>query len=267
MPSVSPEIIYCQIATQLYQQVVALIEVALPVPQLLYRSFISNIKRINSIIYASIETAIVIIEQQLISILNIDALDLLDIKANFCTTLAQCDALVNIILSPSNDLLGLTLAEKIQAKASFEKFEELVCRTSLRSLFENFTDDLLDNISEQLDKLERQLLDQNLFQVVEEYLEKLRLNGILDEFDKLDDFLNCGFALCNFSVAATRKKEEFEELLQVEKVEGRYYLLVNDFIEETFAKDEELRTRLAKLRRDILLKQPSRGVPLDQTIS
>lgn len=267
MPAASPEIIYCQIATQIFEQTVALIETVLPIPQLIYRSFISNIKRIFSVIYAGIETAIIIIEQQVLAILNVDALDLLDIKANFCSTLAQCKALINIILSPDNSLLGLTDAEKLDAASNFESFEELVCKTSLRSLLENYTDDLLNEISDQLDKLERQLLDQDLFQLIEEYLEKLRNNGILDEMDKLDAFFDCGFALCNFAVAATRKKDEFQELLQVEKVGTRYFFAANDFIDEVFTKDEELRSRLARLRREILSKQPSRGIPVDQTIS
>jgi hypothetical protein len=267
MAGASPEIIYCQMATQMYESIVATIETALAAPQLIYRSFISILKRIFSLIYASIETAIIILEQQVLSILNVDALDLLDIKANFCEVLSQCDALVNLILSPDNTILGLTDAEKLQARQSFSDFEEIVCRTSLRSLLENYTDDLLDGIQEKLNELEQQLLNQDIFQLIEEYLEELRNIGILDLFDTLDPFFNCAFALCNFAVAATRKKEEFKDLLQVEKVEGRYYLVVSGFVEDVINKENELKVRIDNLRREINSKQPERGVPIDESLS
>jgi HPt (histidine-containing phosphotransfer) domain-containing protein len=267
MGAFSPEVIYCQMAEQIYEEIVATIKTALSIPQLAYRSFISILKRIFSVIYAAIETAIVIIEQQVLSILNVDALDLLDIKANFCEVLSQCEALIDFILAPDSTLLGLTDAQKIAARESFENFEELVCRTSLRSLLENYTDELLDRISEQLDALEQQLLDQDIFQLIEEYLEELRNLGILDLFDTLDPFFQCAFALCNFAVAGTRQKEEFQDLLQVQKTSGRYFLTVDPFVESIVEKDNDLKQRIANLRREILSKQPPRGVPVDETLS
>lgn len=260
----NPEEIYCILLQDLFRSSVRIIEAAITAPLFIYRTFLNSLKRISSLLQYTVETDIYIIEQEIIKALAFDDIDLLKNNSDFCNVLRQCEALLNIILSPDNKLLGLTAEQKELVLTNEQQFEDLVCKQSLRNLFENYTDSLLADFDEQLDRLEDILNSYKIIDLIDKYLQNIQDTGILDLIDDLNKFNNCAFSLCDVSTMSENYKNDLAEKLGLEEQNGTWFVNFDEFINEIIEKQEELNRRINDIRLIIERRRVPRGVPVDQ---
>jgi len=206
------EELFCFILEQQYDALVALIDQAIQFPRVALQTLKSVIQAVLKLTFEVIRAAIIIIEQEIIKFLNLDGIDLSKTKENFCNVAWECAAIKDKLYS----LLGI--AEDNPARTAYETFEEVICRQGLRNLFESWTQDtLLNNLDQTLagylDDIER--VSNRVLNAVDDWIDYLTNTDIpfvnktfLELMDELDQYAQCAFASCNWTLTSQNKKEE-----------------------------------------------------------
>jgi hypothetical protein len=226
------EATYCKMLDTYYQGIVSTVELALAFPQMMAKRIIVFIKRLESVILATIE-------KQLLAIIELigNLKPFKDFNKNkkikaFCTALFKCQAAIQMLV----DIGTITQADA----DNFANFERLVCRVGLSDFIKNYLGSLLSSLRTQADELLEKAntwLEQLMNQFINPYNSFLggmtpfpgtnryliipltptrTLTGIYEIMDALNAFAECGFAVCDFVTTAANKQDDWKTKLKVD---------------------------------------------------
>lgn len=184
----------------------------------------SLLHRIQNTIIARMLSTIRDIRDIISNYLGLQIIDNNALRKNFCETLYQCEAYVKALdkLMPTelynkffnNDVQFVDLSKygfygPTHFESSFALFEYVACRLSLRSILDGVTNQIINNLMNFLEKFDK-YFDLNwwlqntvwgrcLQRLINEY--DLVFQRIKPYIQKLNEFLNCTFALCDFTAS------------------------------------------------------------------
>jgi hypothetical protein len=267
MSLVSPETLICTVMEQQYNAFMSIIDFAMSAPRVFLQILKSAIQAAAFLTLDVIRSAIIIIEQQIISALNLDGFDLSKTKKNFCQALWDC----HVIKKTVYDIFNIDQ----DAEDNYEEFEAIVCGSGLRALFEGLTGEhLLEPLGEQLDGFLTDLtrINGKVLAAVDDYMYYLNntdIPGIDITFQELlaeiDKYAKCAFSTCNFALTSLNKKEDLESDMGVEVGENGLVMVLDMFTDFT-ADMSFLTNKITTLRALINDNTPKRGVPPDEVM-
>lgn len=226
------EATYCKMLDTYYQGIVSTVELALAFPQMMAKRIIVFIKRLESVILATIE-------KQLLAIIELigNLKPFKDFNKNkkikaFCTALFKCQAAIQMLV----DIGTISQADA----DDFANFERLVCRVGLSDFIKNYLGSLLSSLRTQADELldkANTWIEQLMNQFINPYNSFLggttpfpgtnryliipltptrTLTGIYEIMDALNAFAECGFAVCDFVTTAANKQDDWKTKLKID---------------------------------------------------
>lgn len=226
------EATYCKMLDTYYQGIVSTVELALAFPQMMAKRIIVFIKRLESVILATIE-------KQLLAIIELigNLKPFKDFNKNkkikaFCTALFKCQAAIQMLVD-----IGTISQEDAD---DFANFERLVCRVGLSDFIKNYLGSLLSSLRTQADELldkANTWIEQLMNQFINPYNSFLggttpfpgtnryliipltptrTLTGIYEIMDALNAFAECGFAVCDFVTTAANKQDDWKTKLKID---------------------------------------------------
>jgi hypothetical protein len=268
MAFLTGESLFCSILEAEYNALVLLIETAIEFPHVVLQLLKSAIDATLSLVYKVIEASIIAIEQTIIDTLNLDGIDLSKTKEGFCDVAFSCVALRDKIFN----MLSISDKKREELISDFDEFNDLICKNSLRGLFEGFTNTA---ILEPLLKLLRDYLKQiddgftYIDQKVQDYIEKtleaeipLLGRSFRDYMDDLDAFAQCAFATCNFAATSLNFKEDKLGRAGVDYNNGIFTMAYEKY-DEVASQKNILTQKITQLIAIIEDNQPRRGVQPD----
>lgn len=227
------EATYCKMLDTYYQGIVSTVDLALAFPQMMAKRIIVFIKRLESVILATIE-------KQLLAIIELigNLKPFKDFNKNkkikaFCTALFKCQAAIQMLV----DIGTISQADA----DNFSNFERLVCRVGLSDFIKNYLGSLLSSLRTQADEYANVAIDWVEEQLIKKFINPYNsflagttpfpgtnryliipltstrtLTGIYEIMDALNAFAECGFAVCDFVTTAANKQDDWKTKLKID---------------------------------------------------
>lgn len=199
------------------------------------------INRIKNTVLRRILSAIRSLQEIVSNFLGLQTLDNNSLRTSICGIMYKCRPLIEIL----SQLVSSTLFDKIFGPDSiktidlskygidpltfnskFELFEYVACRLSLSGLLNSVVDTLIQNLLtflEQFDKyldinwwLQNTVWGRALARLIKEY-EDFFNDRIKPFLDKLIPYLDCTFALCDFSISTNNYFDDFKQKFKAER--------------------------------------------------
>jgi hypothetical protein len=192
------------------------------------------INRIVNSYFAAIAGTLRDIKDIITAVLGLNALDQNSARREFCNLMYNCKPAIDLIFPYINEdvvnwytrndkFVTPDLSEwgipPMTFNSKYEVFEYFACRLSLSQLFNNFADKMIGKLMDFILSYRQYLtLDwflQNtmpgrvLSRFVKDY-EDFFNEYIFPVFEKLEPYLNCSFALCDFGASTTNFFEDFK---------------------------------------------------------
>ena len=258
------EALFCSILEVQYDALVKLINLAIQIPRQAINLILNLVQSTTMLIFETIRTLVIAIEQMIIDFLQFDGFDLSQTKENICQIAWDCAFLKNKLL----DYFGLS----DNFKDDFQKFEDVVCKQGLRDFFESWVStELLGGIDEQLVKYLAEINEAyvKVSNAVDDFLNRKLNEPILDGksfvewMDEIDKYAQCAFATCNWALTSSNQKEDYLDNLSIASGEGGGFVFIADeWVKFTDEKDF-LTDYIDKLRLQLAAATPARGIQPD----
>ena len=244
----NPELMFCQMLENTYNDLVSILDTLIQIPVMALQQLKSLFERLFSLTYKVIEAALDVLEKQLYLLIDMLTTDIKDYRDDWCRIAFACPPLTNMLFEAEYPLFWLSDSEKADAKANYDTFNDLVCKNGLENLISGYSDLLLTEIEAKLDALKEKLgVSQQIDEWIQEYLQKVGESGIYDYLDKLDEWMDCGFALCTSLETALNKQDDSLDKVSMEKQGNSYVFVLKDWAQQVYDKQDELDTRLRNL--------------------
>lgn len=204
----------------------------------------SLINRLKNTIIKRLLSAVRDIRDIISNYLGLQSIDSALARQEFCKVLYACEPAVKEIskfVSPElfSKIFGKESIKTIdlskygiaplQFNSKFELFEYVACRLSLRGLLDSIVNNLIDQFLAFIGQFEKYLdIDwwlkntvwgRILSKLIDEY-ESVFNDRIKPFLDQLTPFLNCTFALCDFSVSTQNFFDDFSTKFKAERNRG-----------------------------------------------
>jgi hypothetical protein len=245
------------------------------------------INRVKNTILRRIANVIRDIRDIVSNFLGLQTIDNNLARNEFCKVLYACkpalekimplisQELYNQIFGPESiktiDLAKYGLPQ-INFASKFELFEYVACRLSLRGLLDNVTETLIQTLLAFIQKFEKYLdinwwLNNTAFgrvlkRLINEY-EQLFNNTVKPFIDELEKYMNCAFALCDFSKSTDNFLSDFSSKYKIERSQN-----VNLQTEWVLSKEElygDLTTSMGDIKKEIASFQTSMVTPIENS--
>lgn len=199
------------------------------------------INRIKNTILRRILSTIRSLQEIVSNFLGLQAIDNASIRTSLCSILYKCKPILEVlsnlvskelfnkIFGPDSiktiDLSKYGIAQ-LTFNSKFELFEYVACRLSLSGLLNSIVDNLIQNLLDflgQFDKyldinwwLQNTVWGRALARLIKEY-EDFFNDRIKPFLDKLIPYLDCTFALCDFSISTNNYFDDFKQKFKAER--------------------------------------------------
>lgn len=266
--TVPSEKLFCQILQHTFNTKVDLIEAALFLPLRGIRDIKSNVLRVEALVYSTLKTELLRIENLIIEILFLDQINQLASVQNFCQVAFNCEMLVRELIDSNNNYLSfLDTTTRSLVSANYTLFEKHICILGLRTIVSNFTNKALTDLRARLISLSNELNNQlRLDEMKENYLEILEDSGIIPLLNDLKRFLNCNFAICDWANTANNKLDEYAEKLVIVTSGSSWTEDVDSLLDNYNSLHTEIEDKIDELINLIDNRNPIRGIRKDETM-
>lgn len=199
------------------------------------------INRIKNTVLRRILSTIRSLQEIISNFLGLQAIDTAEMRTSICGIIYKCQPMIEIlsqliskdffdkIFGPDSiktiDLSKYGIAQ-LTFNSKFELFEYVACRLSLSGLLNSIVDNLISNLLQflgQFDKyldinwwLQNTVWGRALARLMKEY-EDFFNDRVKPFLDKLIPYLNCTFALCDFSISTNNYFEDFQQKFKAER--------------------------------------------------
>lgn len=245
-----PESLFCKMLASQYQILEANIDEIINLPIRAIRDVKSNITRVERVVYNIVLAEVEKIESLVIEILFLDRISTLEGFNNFCQIAFQCKALINLLTDSNKNYLSFLSPSVVsQLSTNYALFEREVCQLGIRNLIGNFTNQILDELREKLVALRNRLFNElRLNQILAAYEKILESSGIINLLNKLKEYINCAFEICDFASTATNKIEDISSKLYVFNTAGANWDVdLTGILGAYDKKDAEIKARIDSL--------------------
>jgi hypothetical protein len=266
---VKPESVFCRLLEIQYNTLDRSVETALYLPLRVLREVKSNFSRVQNIIVNEVDSQLDFYEALLIETLILGRLSTIQGFSNFCQVAYSCRALVNLLVSPSTPYLDfVSPSVKAQLSANYDLFEANVCNLGIKRIVDVFSQEVLQDIIDAVTLLREQLEDElRLDEMEEKYLEALNSSGILTLMDSLENYVNCGFSICNFAVTSSNRIEEVADKLSLSVSGTSWTPDFDSMLEDYYVVRERMYTRIDEIiagANSRVYKSVNRGLSMDE---
>lgn len=230
----------CNVLREAWRSIITLVDYLKSFLRKILSQIQALINRIKNTIIRRLLSTIRSLQEIVQNFLGLQAIDSLK-SQNFCNVMFQCKP----ILEQLSQFVSPELFDKIFGKESiktidlskygiaplefnskFELFEYVACRLSLTGLLDNVVSNFINQLMSflgQFDKyfdinwwLQNTVWGKLLNRLINEY-ESIFNDRIKPFLDKLIPYLNCTFALCDFSVSTTNYLDDFQSKFKAER--------------------------------------------------
>lgn len=230
----------CNVMREQWRALMALIDYVAGIMRRMLNQIAALMDRIKNTILKSITNAIRDLKDIISKYLGLKAIDNNAARKDFCTVLYSCKPALEILSNYiSKDLFSWIFGPdefktyNLSAygitqqtfNSKFEVFEYVACRLSLSGLLDSVVENMISNLLGILSKYEKYLtLDwwlkntvwgRVLSRAMDDY-ESFFNNRVKPLLEKLTPFLDCGFALCDFSQSTTNYLNDFQDRYRAE---------------------------------------------------
>ena len=224
----------CNVMREQWRAIISLIDYLSSIMRRMLNQMAALMDRVKNTILKSITNAIVDVKDILAKFMGLRAIDNNAARKDFCRVLYACKPALEILSSYiSKDLFSWIFGPdefktfdlssygiaKQTFSSKFEVFEYVACRLSLSSMFDSFTDKMINNLMDLLSKYEKYLsldwwlkntvVGRVLSRLLNEY-EAFFNNRIKPLIRKIEPFMNCSFALCDFNQSTVNYLDDFQ---------------------------------------------------------
>lgn len=253
----SPELLFCSIVEQQYNGIVNTIDLAINAPTLALRILKGQIKRFEMLVLAVIEGRLEVIESlilKMVDLLKLDTFDRFD-RRDFCRVAYACYALRQSLFPNSGNDPSLVsmIPEAIRNQlrissgdSAYDVFEKFVCKLSLKAILDQFIDDLLSDIQDELDEMLRKLGIEKIDEWIQQYFDAIV--PFLRLMQNLDQFAQCAFATCNYVETSLNKQEDISKKLLLVRQGTGWSIAIDKVMSDVVQKEADLRRRISRLR-------------------
>lgn len=233
----------CNILRESWRSLIVLIDYLESFLRKILDQIKSLIARIKNSILRRILSIIRSLEEYISQMLGLQVIDNNLARQTFCSVLYACEPAIKEIanfVSPElfNKIFGpdsiktIDLAQygiaSLTFNSKFELFEYVACRLSLRGLLDSITNNIISQLMAFLDKflkyldvdwwLQNTVWGRALNRLLNEY-ENVFNDRIKPFLNRLIPYLNCSFALCDFTVSTNNYFDDFEARFKARKVQ------------------------------------------------
>lgn len=231
----------CNVLRETWRSIITLVDYLKSFLRKILSQIQALISRIKNTIIRRLLSTIRSLQEIIQNFLGLQSLDNAKIRGDFCNLLYVCKPAIETIsqfVSPElfSKIFGKESIKTIDLSkygisplnfnSKFELFEYVACRLSLTGLLDsvvsNFINQLMSFLS-QFDKyfdinwwLENTVWGRVLKRLINEY-ESIFNDRIKPFLDKLIPYLNCTFALCDFSVSTNNYLDDFQAKFKAER--------------------------------------------------
>jgi len=260
----SPDKLFCSVAERQFNAIVSLIEGILFANLFALKAMKSQIKRYEQLVLVANETILKGLEETLLSLLDLRKVpgfsNIEATQRSLCQAAYACRAVRETLFPPGGDpaddpvfvkMIPVSTRNKIRNGDSdaAEEWAKWVCKLSFRDILDQFIEDYLNWLEEQLDAILDALIIGFLDQLIAEYIEAIA--PILRELAALEVFVNCVFEICNFTATALNKRDDYADKLSVEKQGPGWTFKIDSYIQSVYDYESDIRARTLKLKQDI----------------
>ena len=246
----APEALFCSILEAEYAQVVAIVESIIQLPLAGLVSLKSVYQRLYHVTYLAIESAIDVIEAQILAIYEMLATNVNDFREDWCRIAYACKPLTDVLFDPDGPLSVFLSPSEIDAvEDSYEEFNNIVCKNGLLDLIDGYGDKAFEYLTEQIKKLRERLnpVENYLDELIQDYLNLVNDSGIYEWLDKLNEWMDCGFAVCESMATALNYQEDTLNKMSM-KIQGNSYVFAaQEWVTQVYDKKEFMNDRLNQL--------------------
>lgn len=230
----------CNLLREKWRSLIVLIDYLSTLLRKILSKIQALINRIKNTILRRLLSTIRDIRDVISNFLGLQSIDNNQFRSDLCNNIYKCKVLVEEIakfISPElfNEIFGpdsiktIDLSKygiaSITFNSKFELFEYVACRLSLRGLLDSVVSSFTNQLLEFVSKFEKYLdinwwLDNTVWGrelklLIKEY--EAIFSQIKQYLSKLDPYLNCTFALCDFSVSTKNYFEDFSTKFKAER--------------------------------------------------
>lgn len=231
----------CNVLRETWRSIITLVDYLKSFLRKILSQIQALISRIKNTIIRRLLSTIRSLQEIIQNFLGLQTLDSNSARSSFCSILYACKPAVETIsqfVSPElfskifgkESIKTINLSDygisPLNFNSKFELFEYVACRLSLTGLLDsvvsNFINQLMSFLS-QFDKyfdinwwLENTVWGRVLKRLINEY-ESIFNDRIKPFLDKLIPYLNCTFALCDFSVSTNNYLDDFQAKFKAER--------------------------------------------------
>ena len=257
----TPEEFVCATLEIYYETIEAVISAALLAPEQVARLMKSAVVALEKMVYPSLLVLVEEAENGLISmctLLNsIRQSDSNDGSGDWCRILFNCQAFIEIILSPS--MRGLIVSmmpfvsdeDKIRLTTDYDAFATFVCKMSLADVLNAMIAAASADVFKKIEWiLEKYKGIQLLSSILDEYDSAMRAAYIYEVLTEYDKFTLCAFTVCDFgSRSASSKQQVLERLYLTQDGVGVYMVDQSvGFIASCSKVERDVNTRITDLQ-------------------
>lgn len=212
-----PEQLFCKILENQFTAAVNAVEAAILLPLRGARDVQNNVIRVDNLALDYVDEQILRLESVIIQVLHLNDINQMEGINNFCEIAYSCQILVETLVNNSSVYLPFLDASTVsQLSANYSLFRDNVCILGLRRIVNGFTDNILDEIEDELTELLNYLPTQlRQVELIDRYEDILEDSGIFALLDTLRKFLNCGFGICDYAATANNKLDDYAEKLLI----------------------------------------------------
>ena len=230
----------CNLLREKWRSLIVLIDYLSTLLRKILSKIQALINRIKNTILRRLLSTIRDIRDVISNFLGLQSIDNNQFRSDVCSIMYKCSPLVEELakfISPElfNEIFGpdsiktIDLSKygiaSITFNSKFELFEYVACRLSLRGLLDSVVSSFTNQLLEFVSKFEKYLdinwwLDNTVWGrelklLINEY--EAIFSQIKKYLSKLDPYLNCTFALCDFSVSTKNYFEDFSTKFKAER--------------------------------------------------
>lgn len=224
----------CNVLREEWWSIITLIDYASTLLDRLLQQIRTLLNRIKNTILNQIASAIRNIKDIIAKYLGLSAIDNAAARKDFCRILYTCQPAIeiltkyigsdffNVIFGTDSikvlDLKKYGITYQTTFNSKFELFEYVACRLSLSSMLDSAVENMISSLLQLISKftkyldvdwwLNNTMPGRVLRRLIAEY-DAVFNNYIKPFLDKLTPFMNCGFALCDFSFSTTNYLDDF----------------------------------------------------------
>lgn len=231
----------CSVLRETWRSIITLVDYLKSFLRKILSQIQALINRIKNTIIRRLLSTIRSLQEIIQNFLGLQSIDNSKARADFCSLIYACKPAVETI----SQFVSPELFDKIFGKESiktidlskygiaplefnskFELFEYVACRLSLTGLLDNVVSNFINQLMSflgQFDKyfdinwwLQNTVWGKLLNRLINEY-ESIFNDRIKPFLDKLIPYLNCTFALCDFSVSTANYLDDFQSKFKAER--------------------------------------------------